>query len=88
MKKYYKSCYHKLREEQGFIIVSNKELELFFLDSVSANIYRNMQERKSLEEIVDIIINEYNVDRTTLSRDIQEMIEFLLERKLVEVCDE
>ena len=35
----YKSSYHKWRLENGFSVISNNKLELFFLDEISTDIY-------------------------------------------------
>ena len=70
----YKSSYHKWRLENGFSVISNNKLELFFLDEISTDIYSIIKNNaKSINEIVDIMINDfsYGVDKDNLQPDIE-----------------
>lgn len=57
----------------------------FGLDPVGARIWQLMSEGKTLVEILDILLDEYDVTRETLERDVIELTEKLLEQKLVDI---
>ncbi len=84
----YKSSYHKWRLENGFSVISNNKLELFFLDEISTDIYSIIKNNaKSINEIVDIMINDfsYGVDKDNLQHDIEGLFECFLKYELLEV---
>lgn len=81
----YKSKYHKLRIENGFSIVTNSNLELFFLDDISSAVYLAFKEEKTVDEVVEIMLCEFLVEKEVLFQDILGLIEYLGERGLLEV---
>lgn len=57
----------------------------FGLDPVGARIWQLMDEGKTLAKICDTLLEEYDVTRETLERDVIELTEKLLEQKLVSI---
>jgi hypothetical protein len=55
------------------------------LDPVGARIWQLMGEGKPLGEICDTMLDEYDVSREALQRDVLELAGKLLERKLISV---
>ena len=55
----------------------------FGLDAVGARIWQLMGEGKSLDEICDVVLDEYEVSREDLERDITSLIKDLLAQDLV-----
>ena len=55
----------------------------FGLDAVGARVWQLMGEGKSLDEICDVVLDEYDVSREDLERDITSLIKDLLAQDLV-----
>jgi len=55
----------------------------FGLDAVGARIWQLIAEGKSLDEICDVILDEYEVSRPDLERDLEILIEDLLKQDLI-----
>ena len=55
----------------------------FGLDAVGARIWQLMGEGKSLNEICDVVLDEYEVSREDLERDIAGLIKDLVAHDLV-----
>lgn len=55
----------------------------FGLDPVGARIWQLMGEGKTLAEICDTLLNEYDVSREVLEGDVIRLAEDLLSRKLI-----
>jgi hypothetical protein len=57
----------------------------FGLDPVGARFWQLMSEGKSLGETCDTMLDEYDVAREELERDVMDLTEKLLEQKLVSI---
>jgi hypothetical protein len=57
----------------------------FGLDPVGARIWQLMGEGRSLGEICDTMLDEYEVTREALERDVIELADKLLEQKLISI---
>jgi hypothetical protein len=55
----------------------------FGLDPVGARIWQLIGEGKTLGEICDTMLDEYDVTREALERDVVELADKLLEQKLI-----
>jgi hypothetical protein len=55
----------------------------FGLDPVGARIWKLMGEEKTLAEVCDVILDEYEVSRENLERDIKVLIRDLLAHDLI-----
>lgn len=57
----------------------------FGLDPVGARIWQLMTEGKTLGEICDALLGEYDVTREALEKDLIELAESLLAQKLISI---
>jgi len=57
----------------------------FGLDPVGARIWQLIGEGKTLGEICDTMLDEYDVTREALEHDVMELVARLLEQKLVSI---
>ena len=55
------------------------------LDPVGARIWQLMGEGKTLGEICDAMLDEYDVTREALERDVVDLADKLLEQKLISI---
>lgn len=55
----------------------------FGLDPVGARIWQLIGEGKALAEVCDALLDEYDVTREALERDVVELADKLLEQKLI-----
>ena len=57
--------------------------EFFGLDGVGARAFELFEEPRQLDEVVDVLLTEYEVDRATLLSDVTELATTLVSRKLL-----
>jgi hypothetical protein len=57
----------------------------FSLDPIGARIWQLIEEGKPFAEVCDALIEEYDVTRDELERDVKDYIEDLLEKRLITV---
>lgn len=83
----YRAKYHKWRNENNYSIITNDNLELFFLDDISTEIYALFIEAKDLGEVVQFMIDEfgYDVKKEVLEHDVKMLIKKLRSLNLMEV---
>jgi len=71
------------QEVDGEMVLLDMKSENYFgLDAVASEIWRLLQEGKSLEEILLELMEIYDVDETTLRQDLSNFIEQLQEQGL------
>ncbi len=66
-------------------ILDIKDGIYYGLDPVGAKIWNLIQKPLVIDEIIKIILNEYDVDKDRCTNDILELIEELLDNRLVKV---
>ena len=66
-------------------ILDTKDGIYYGLDPVGAKIWNLIQKPILLEEVIKTILNEYDVDKDQCTNDIFELIEELLDNRLVKV---
>lgn len=86
----FKTKYYKLRKEDSFCIVSNYNLELFFLDSLSSNIYLKIDASNSVSQIVDAIYTMFHceVKKEQILNDVIDFIKKMCSLDLLEASNE
>lgn len=57
--------------------------EFFGLDGVGARAFELFEEPRQLDEVVDVLLTEYEVDRATLLSDVTELATALVSRNLL-----
>ncbi len=83
----YRVKYHKWRKENNYSIVTNDNLELFFLDDIATEVYDLFIEPKNLNECVQFLIDElgYDVSKEILQYDVKMLVTQLISLNLMEV---
>ena len=74
--------------EQEKVILSLKNGSYYGLEQLGSQIWNLLQQSKSLEEIRDAIVRDYEVEKEECEHDIQELLQELLDAELIEVADE
>ena len=74
------------QEVSGEIVLLDLASESYFgLDEIGARIWALLNEEKTVGQIVEILLEEYEVDRARLERDVNELLENLLEAGLIKM---
>ena len=73
----------KERNNQEFVIISNEDLDVFYLNETAKFIWENCDGDSSIEEIYLRIMKEYDVESAVLKNDIIEVIRDLQWKKLI-----
>jgi hypothetical protein len=58
------------------------------LDPVGARIWDLIQEPKTVETVLNVLIDEYSVDRDQCEKDLMDLLQKLTEQGLIAVADE
>jgi len=75
-------------EMDGDIIIFNMKNGIYYgLDSVGTKIWNLIQEPKTVREIHDAILNEYDVEPERCMNDLVSLLNRLSEERLIEVKD-
>lgn len=78
-----------LREIAGeFILIPTGSMALkytgvFAVSPLGVSIWRLLGEGKNKEDIISILLEEYEVDRVTLEKDVDEFLQSLREKELL-----
>jgi len=74
------------QEVSGEIVLLDLASESYFgLDEIGARIWALLNEEKAVGQIVEILLEEYEVDRARLEGDVNELLENLLEAGLIKM---
>lgn len=74
------------QEVDGEMVLLDMESENYFgLDEVGTAIWQAMQEKETLQEVLEALLEQYEVEAEVLERDLSDFVEKLLECGLVEV---
>ena len=75
-----------VQELQGESVLLNVNTENYYgLDEVGTRMWSVLSEAPSIADAIDKLLEEYEVDRTTLESDVDELLTELLEKKLIEL---
>lgn len=78
-----------IRELDGESVLLNLNSESYFgLDEIGTRMWGALTTTGSVSEALDLLLEEYSVDRSTLETDVFEFIEKLRSQGLIEVRDE
>jgi hypothetical protein len=68
------------------MVLLDMESENYFgLDEVGTAIWQVMQEKETLQEVFEVLMQEYEVEEEVLEKDLSDFVGKLLESGLVEV---
>ena len=75
------------RDVGGETVILNLESGVYFgLDPVGARIWQLLSEGKTLAEVGNAMVGEYEVSREDIERDVRSLVEALQMQKLVEIA--
>lgn len=66
------------------VVVRQKDAEVLALNGVGARVLTLLREERTLEDVVETLVEEYEVDRTELTRDVEQFARELVEAGIVE----
>ena len=74
------------QEVGGEMVLLDLNSESYFgLDEIGARIWALLNEEKAVGQIVETLLEEYEVDRARLEGDVNELLENLLEAGLIKM---
>ena len=72
------------QEVDGETVLLDLQSESYFgLDEVGTRIWQLLQEHNELQKVFDMMLEEYDVDAKQLENDLNELLEKLLDAKLI-----
>jgi len=72
--------------DEEMILLDMESENYFGLDEVGASIWRAMQENETLEEVLAVLLEEYDVEEEVLKQDLLHFVTKLKENGLVKVA--
>ena len=74
------------QEVDGEMVLLDMESENYFgLDEVGTAIWQAMQEKETLKEVFEVLLDQYEVEEEMLEHDLSDFVGKLVESGLVEV---
>ncbi|WP_309499254.1 PqqD family protein [Sulfurovum sp.] len=74
------------QEVDGEMVLLDMESENYFgIDEVGTAIWKAMQEKETLKEVFDVLLEQYEVTEEVLEGDLSDFLDKLLENELVRV---
>lgn len=74
------------QEVDGEMVLLDMESENYFgLDEVGTAIWQAMQEKETLKEVFEVLLEQYEVEAEVLENDLGDFVEKLVESGLVKV---
>jgi hypothetical protein len=65
------------------VLLNSKTGDYFGLNEVGSDFYQLVDGKKGLEEIIDLLDEEYDVKREVLKADVENLVVRLLEKKIL-----
>ncbi len=65
------------------VLLNSKTGDYFGLNEVGSDFYQLVDGKKGLEEIIDLLDEEYDVKREVLKADVEKLVARLLEKKIL-----
>ena len=74
------------QEVSGETVLLDLQSESYFgLDAVGTRIWQLLQENNHLQQVFDIMLEEYDVDEKQLDKDLNELLDKLLDEGLIAI---
>ena len=74
------------QEVSGETVLLDMQSESYFgLDAVGTRIWQLLQEKHSLQEVFDVMLEEYEVEEKQLEKDLNELLNKLIDEELVTI---
>lgn len=64
----------KIREDEEFLLINSKKLNMFYLTETAKSFYMLIDGNRNIDFIVTELLNEYDVEKEILKKDILEFI--------------
>lgn len=80
--------YIKKRENDNFLIIMSEKLEIQYLNEVAKDFYLLLDGKKNIENIVDNLLEIYDVSKEILEKDIFHLIRELQWKNLIILKEE
>ena len=75
-----------VQELQGESVLLNVNTENYYgLDEVGTRMWAVLSETPSIAEAIDTLLEEYEVERSILESDVDDLLTELLEKKLIKI---
>jgi hypothetical protein len=74
-------AYQKIKSNTYIVTLSDHKIHQ--LDDIATHIWELICRKKSVNEIVEILHNEYDVDKDTLLKDINEFLHELKQKNII-----
>lgn len=71
--------------DEDAVLLNTRTNKYFALEEIGARLWAILKDGKDLREVHQSLLEEYEVEPAQLERDILELVEQLLENKLVEI---
>jgi hypothetical protein len=68
------------------VMMSMQQGEYYGLDSIGSRIWELFAKPNSVENIIETLMQEYDVDRKTCEKDVQEFIQKLVDKGLLKIA--
>ena len=77
---------HSQKEQGVLVLISTAENENFYykLTGLGAQVFKGLSEKRDLENIINDILNDYDVTEEQLRADVNRFISYLLENGIAE----
>ena len=75
---------HHVRMDDQIIVADMRSGHYFGLDGVGARVWELLDRRATRSGIIERLLAEYEVSRDVLERDVESLLQDLLDRRLVE----
>jgi len=76
------------QEVDGEMVLLDMNSENYFgLDAVGTDIWQAIQEKETLQEVLETLLEQYDVEEDVLKKDLLAFVEKLKESELIEVIE-
>jgi hypothetical protein len=69
--------------QEEAVLLDSRNGRYFGLNPVGCSFWQNVDGKRALGEIINLLIEEYNIDRNTLVSDIEELVQVLKNKELL-----
>ena len=73
----------KTRENDSFLIIANRESNVYYLNGTGREIWESIDGSKSINEICECLLGEYDVSREVLESDLTSFVRDMQWKKLL-----
>ena len=71
--------------EEAAVILNTRDGKYYELNPVGASFWKLIQEPRTVDEIMAMLLEEYEVERNELEQDLYELVHELLAKELVDI---